>query len=389
MNVRSIKNINVENKFVLLREDFNVQIVDGKIQDTFRIDAAKKTIDYLKANKAKIVICSHLGRPKGQKQEYLSLKTIAEYLKVPFIDDCLKKDFLNSMNVGDVVLLENLRFYAGEESNSDDFARSLADGFDIYVNDAFAVSHREAASIVGVTKYLSSYAGLLMISEIDNISRVLKNHARPMYVYIAGSKVSSKIGVLKKLATISDKLIIGGAMGTTFLYANSINVGNSLFEPTMVETVKEIYKIAESHNCEIVLPLDKGVGESLDKNSIRYNRMVNDIKDTDVIMDDGEETAKRNNKLLENGKFIVWNGPFGLSEWGEKWGFATFEFAKNLALLTKQGKIESIAGGGDTVAALDTCGVTQNISYVSTGGGAFLEFIEKEGMLPGISILCD
>ncbi|MCQ2574934.1 MAG: phosphoglycerate kinase, partial [Alphaproteobacteria bacterium] len=334
MTVRSIQNINVDNKFVLLREDFNVQIVDGQIQDTFRIDSAKQTIDYLRKNGAKVVVCSHLGRPKGQKIESLSLKIIADYLEIPFIEDCLQKDFLNSMNRGDVVLLENLRFYSGEDDNDDNFARSLSNGFDIYVNDAFAVSHREAASVVGVAKYLPSYAGLLLTAEIDNISRVLNKAQRPLYAFIGGSKVSSKIGVLKTLATIADKLIIGGAMGTTFLYSRGNPVGNSLFESNMVDTVKDIYKTAMANNCEILLPLDKGVGDILDKHSDRYNHDISDICDTDIIMDDGEQTTKRNIQLLESGKSILWNGTFGLAEWGEKWGYSTFEFAKNLALLT-------------------------------------------------------
>ncbi|MBR3510836.1 MAG: phosphoglycerate kinase [Alphaproteobacteria bacterium] len=386
MEIRNIQNLDVRGKYILLREDFNVQIVDGQITDAFRINASLPTIKYLSQAGAKVVICSHLGRPKGEKNESLSLRIVAEYMNIPFIDDCLNKDFMSFMQDGDIVLLENLRFYPGEEKNDDDFAKKLASGFDIYVNDGFAVSHRTAASVVGVTKYLPSYAGLLLEKEIKNISLFMENPKRPLVAFVGGGKVSTKIGVLKKLVSIADKIVVGGAMGTTFNFALGMPVGNSLYEENMANVALDILNTAKKHNCEVLLPLDKGVGKSFSKDENRINRDCKEIRDDDVIMDDGEKTIERNKQLLKEVKTVFWNGSFGVTEWGEKWGKASYNFAKNLSEFTKSGDIESVVGGGDTVAVLNDCGVFNNITYVSTGGGAFLEFIEGKE-LPGISVL--
>ena len=386
MQIQNVRDIDVRSKYVLLRDDFNVQIVDGKITETFRIDASMPTIKYLVNNGARVVICSHLGRPNGKKESDLSLRPIAEYMNVPFIDDCLKKDFLSDMKDGDVILLENLRFYNGEEENEDAFAKKLAAGFDLYLNDAFAVSHRVAASIVGVTKYLPSFAGLLLEKEIANISKVMEIPTHPLIAFVGGSKVSTKIGVLKKLVSITDKIVIGGAMGTTFNFALGLPVGDSLYEESMANTALEIIDIAKENNCEVLLPLDKGVGKTFSKDAIRTNRDADDIHDDDVIMDDGEKTIARNKEILKNAKTVIWNGTFGMAEWGEPWARASFGLAQDLAHFTKMGKIESFVGGGDTVAALNACGVFDDMTYVSTGGGAFLEFIEGKE-LPGIKAL--
>lgn len=386
MAIRKVDYSSVRGKYVLLRDDFNVQIVNGKILDSFRIDTSMTTIKRLVSNGARVVICAHLGRPKGKRDETLSLRPIAEYMNVPFVDDCLNKDFLSSMKNGDVVLMENLRFHIGEEENDDAFARELATGFDIYVNDAFAVSHRAAASIVGVTKYLPSFAGDLLIGEIENISSVLENPEHPFIAFVGGAKVSSKINVLKKLVTVADKLVVGGAMGTTFNFALGAPVGNSLYEPEMVDTVIEIMNIAKQNGCEVLLPLDKGVGKVFDKNAKRENRDVDKIMDDDVIIDDGDKTIERNHGILADAKTVIWNGTFGMAEWGDVWGRASFALARDLAHFTKIGKIKSVVGGGETVAALDVCGVHKDMSYVSTGGGAFLEFIEGKS-LPGITAL--
>ena len=386
MQIRNIKDVDIRGKYILLRDDFNVQIIDGKITETFRIDASMPTIKYLASNGARVVICSHLGRPKGKRDETLSLRPIAEYMNIPFVDDCLKKDFMQNMKNGDVVLLENLRFYNGEEENSDSFSSALSGGFDIYVNDAFAVSHRAAASVVGVTKYLPSFAGLLLEKEIENISRVMEKPKRPLVAFVGGAKVSTKIGVLKKMVSIADKIVVGGAMGTTFNFATGSSVGDSLYEEDMVNVALDIMKLAKENNCEILLPLDKGVGKKFDKNEKRINRDLDKIKDDDVIMDDGDKTIERNSELLKDAKTVIWNGTFGMAEWGKVWGRASFDFARSLAHFTKMGTLESIVGGGDTVAALNDCGVFNDMTYVSTGGGAFLEFIEGKE-LPGITAL--
>lgn len=388
MAVRSIDGIDVRGKYVLLRDDFNVQIVDGVITDSFRIDASMPTIKRLSENGARVVICAHLGRPKGKVVPEMSLRVVAEYMDIPFIDDCLDKSFLPNMHDGDVVLMENLRFHNGEEENSDEFAKKLADGFDIYVNDAFAVSHRAAASLVAVTNYLPSYAGFLLVNEIENISRVMENPKRPLVLYIGGSKVSTKMGVLKRFVSIADKIVIGGALGTTFNFANGLPVGNSLYEPDMADFALEIMRDADKNGCQIFLPLDKGVGKEFAKDATRTNRDATQIKDDDVIIDDGEKTAQRNVDLLMDAKTVVWNGTFGMAEWGATWGMSSFALARALARCTKEKKLGSVVGGGDTVAALDACGVHNDMTYVSTGGGAFLEFIEGKE-LPGIKVLCD
>lgn len=386
MAIHNIHEIDVKGKYILLRDDFNVQIENGKIVDAFRIDASMPTIKHLISNGARVVICAHLGRPGGKRDETLSLRPIAEYMNIPFVDDCLKKDFLLGMKNGDVVLMENLRFYIGEEENDDAFARELAKGFDMYVNDAFAVSHRSAASLVGVTKYLPSYAGDLLSKEVENISRVIKNPEHPFVAFVGGAKVSSKIGVLKKLVTVADKLVVGGAMGTTFNFVDGMAVGNSLYEADMIDIVTDIKNLAKKNHCEILLPLDKGVGKTFDKNAKRENRDVDKIKDDDVIIDDGDKTIERNHDVLTDAKTVIWNGTFGMAEWGPVWGRASFALAHDLAHFTKMGKIKSIVGGGETVAALDAIDVRRDMTYVSTGGGAFLEFIEGKE-LPGIKAL--
>ena len=388
MELRNLKNVNVRGKYILLREDFNVQIVDGVITDYFRIDSALKTIKKLSSNGARVVICSHLGRPKGKRVKDLSLRIVAEYLNVPFVDDCLRKDFLSGMKNGDVVLMENLRFYSGEENNDSSFAKKLANGFDIYVNDAFGVSHRKAASVVAITKYLPSYAGDLLESEITNLSQLLETPKHSTIAFIGGAKVSDKIHVLEKLIGLVNTLVIGGAMGTTFNFALGLPVGNSLYEPTMAGVAMKIIKMADKNNCKILFPIDKGVGKNFAKNEKRTNRDADKIMDDDVIMDDGKKTTTRNIDLLKNAKNVIWNGTFGLAEWGKKWGYSSFELATALAHYAKQKKIKVIVGGGDTVAALDACGVRKDMSFVSTGGGAFLEFIEGR-KLPGIIPLID
>ena len=386
MQMRDLKNVDVRGKYVLLRDDFNVQIVDGKITDTFRIDSSMETIKYLISNGARVVICSHLGRPKGKVVPEMSLRVVAEYMDVPFVDDCLNKDFMTNMKNGDVVLLENLRFHIGEEENDDGFAKKLAAGFDIYVNDAFAVSHRAAASVVGVTKYLPSYAGMLLMKEIENISRVMEHPQHPLILFLGGSKVSTKMGVLKRFVKLADKIVIGGALGTTFNFANGLPVGDSLYEPDMADFALEIMRDADKNGCEIFLPLDKGVGKEFAKDVARVNRDATQIKDDDVIIDDGNKTSKRNVDLLKDAKTVIWNGTFGMAEWGDRWGMASFALARALAKYTKEKKLESIIGGGDTVAALDACDVHNDMTYVSTGGGAFLEFIEGKE-LPGVAVL--
>lgn len=386
MKLRTLDGIDLRGKYVLLRDDFNVQIVDGKITEGFRIERSQPTIEFLRNAGARVAICSHLGRPKGVRDMKYSLRGVAEYMKLPLIDDALDKSFMANMHDGDVVLLENVRFYAGEEANDAEFARMLADGFDLFVNDAFAVSHRAHASTVGVTKFLPSYAGLLLQSEIENLTNVMEKPTHPVLSIVAGSKVSTKIGVLRALARLSDVLIVGGALGTTFNFALGAPVGNSLYEPDMADNARDIMKYAAENNCRLLVPLDKGVGPVFEPNAPRTDKDLDNILPGDVIIDGGPKTAARDIDEIGRAATVIWNGTVGMAEWMPTWSFGSFAIARAIAENTRAGKLKSIVGGGDTVAALDACGVMDDITYVSTGGGAFLEFIEGRE-LPGIAAL--
>ena len=386
MKLRSVDYGCVKGKYVLLRVDFNVQIENGKILDTFRIEQSMPTINKLREAGARVAICAHLGRPKGEHVPELSLRPIADYMKIPFVDDCLKRDFLADMHDSDIVLMENVRFYSGEEENDLEFAKKLATGFDLFVNDAFAVSHRAAASLVGVTEFLPSAAGELLMAEVLNISRIMENPKRPMLAIVGGAKVSGKIGVLKTLCKLADTVIVGGALGTTFNYACGKKVGNSLYEPDMADVARDIMKVADDNGCRFLMPLDKGVGTKFEPSAQRTNKSVDEISDMDVIIDDGPMTAERNIAEIDKAATVVWNGTFGMAEWGDIWGESSFAVARAIAKQTTAGKLVSVIGGGETVACLDAIGVRDDMTYVSTGGGAFLEFIEK-GTLPAIEVL--
>ena len=386
MKLRTIENLDLRGKYVLLRDDFNVQIVDGTITEPFRIDESMPTINALRALGARIAIVSHRGRPRGARNMEYTLQPIADYMGIKLIDDCLDKSFMTEMHDGDVVLLENVRFYAGEESNDPAFSADLARGFDIFVNDAFAVSHRAHASTVGVAEILPSYAGKLLASEIEHLTAVMENPSRPLLSIVAGSKVSTKIGVLKALAKLSDTLIIGGALGTTFNYATGGRVGNSLYEADQRDTALEILEYAKQNNCDVLLPLDKGVAKTFERDAARTNKDFTEIEDDDVIIDAGIQTTERDVAAIRNAKTAIWNGTVGMAEWSPTWSYGSFALARAIAEQTRAGKLTSIVGGGDTVAALSACGVKDDITYVSTGGGAFLEFIEGR-TLPGIAVL--
>ena len=388
MKLRDLSGVSLRGKYVLLRDDFNVQILDGKITEGFRIEQSQPTINFLRDAGARIAIVSHLGRPKGTRDMKYSLRPIAEYMKLPLVDDCLNKSFMTNMKDGDVVLLENVRFYPGEEANDVEFAKKLADGFDLFVNDAFAVSHRAHASTVGVTSYLPSYAGMLLASEIDNITRVMENPKHPVLSIVAGSKVSTKIGVLRALIRLSDTVIVGGALGTTFNYALGKKVGNSLYEPDQKDNALAIMEYARENNCRFLVPLDKGVGPVFEPNAPRTDKDIGDILPDDVIIDGGPKTAERDVAEIGQAATVIWNGTVGMAEWMPTWSHGSFAIARAIAENTRAGKLHSIVGGGDTVAALDACGVRNDITYVSTGGGAFLEFIEGKN-LPGIAVLME
>lgn len=386
MKLRTIDGLDLQGKYVLLRDDFNVQIVDGQITDAFRIEQSMPTINKLRQMGARIAIVAHRGRPKGVRNMDYTLEPIAKYMGIKLIPDCLDKDFLAQMSDGDVVLMENVRFYAGEEKNDPAFAQNLAQGFDVFVNDAFAVSHRAHASTVGVAEILPSYAGDLLAGEIEHLSQVMEKPKRPLLSIVAGSKVSTKIGVLKALAKLSDTLIIGGALGTTFNFAQGAKVGNSLYEADQKQTALEILEYAQQNNCRVLLPLDKGVAKAFERDAVRADKDFSQIEDDDVILDAGVKTTQRDVQAIKEAKTVIWNGTVGMAEWMPVWSYGSFALANEIASQTRAGKLESIVGGGDTVAVLQALGIKGDITYVSTGGGAFLEFVEGR-VLPGIAIL--
>ena len=386
MKLRTIDGLDLRGKYVLLRDDFNVQIVDGQITDAFRIEQSMPTINKLRQMGARIAIVAHRGRPKGVRNMDYTLEPIAKYMGIKLISDCLDKDFLAQMSDGDVVLMENVRFYAGEEKNDPAFAQNLAQGFDVFVNDAFAVSHRAHASTVGVAEILPSYAGDLLAGEIEHLSQVMEKPKRPLLSIVAGSKVSTKIGVLRALAKLSDTLIIGGALGTTFNFAQGAKVGNSLYEADQKQTALEILEYAQQNNCRVLLPLDKGVAKVFERDAVRADKDFSQIEDDDVILDAGVKTTQRDVQAIKEAKTVIWNGTVGMAEWMPVWSYGSFALANEIASQTRAGKLESIVGGGDTVAVLQALGIKGDITYVSTGGGAFLEFVEGR-VLPGIAIL--
>lgn len=388
MKIRTIDGINLQGKYVLLRDDFNVQIVDGQITDVFRIEQSMPMINMLRAMGARVAIVAHRGRPKGTRDMAYTMQPIADYMGIKLIPDCLDKDFLGDMSDGDVVLLENVRFYPGEEKNDAEFSAALARGFDVFINDAFAVSHRAHASTVGVAEILPAYAGKLLANEIEQLTAVMQNPKRPLLSIVAGSKVSTKIGVLKALAKLSDTLIIGGALGTTFNYACGCAVGDSLYEAEQKDTALEILKFAQENDCRVLLPIDKGVAKKFAPDAVRTDKEFADIESDDIIIDAGKLTTERDVAAIRSAATVIWNGTVGMAEWQPTWSYGSFALAHAIAEQTRNGKLHSIIGGGDTVAALTACGVKDDITYVSTGGGAFLEFIEGR-VLPGIAILTE
>ncbi|MDR1207440.1 MAG: phosphoglycerate kinase [Rickettsiales bacterium] len=399
MKIHTISELgDIAGKYVLLRTDFNVQIVDGKITDTFRIEQSLPTIRNLKKLGARIAIVSHLGRPNGERNPKYSNLPVALALSelmgepVPLVPDCIGEHVAGArrdMADGDVVLLENVRFHPGEEENNSEFSKELAHGFDIYVNDAFGVSHRAHASTVGVTKFLPSYAGELLAREIGTLSNLMENPKRPLLGLISGAKIKSKISIIKALGKLCDKIICAGGIGTSMLVAQgakNLAMDADNLDKYDESTDIQILEIIKEYGDKIILPVEKGVAPVWAKDTPRTNKMMAEIQPGDVIMDEGPASVKEYEHAIDSAKTIVWNGTVGMAEWPPVWSTGTFALARYIADKTRAGEIESIIGGGDTVAALDAAGAKDDMTYVSTGGGAFLEFIEGRE-LPGIKAL--
>ncbi|MBN1783763.1 MAG: phosphoglycerate kinase [Alphaproteobacteria bacterium] len=371
-NITSLGNL--KNKTVIVRTDFNVPLKDGKITDTSRIDKFIPTLTALKKQNAKMILVSHLGRPKGQWSKDLSLKPIAEYLKIPLIETPIPELNL-SLKPNEIVLLENIRFYPGEEKNDIAFAKQLARLGDLFINDGFSVAHRAHASTEGITHFLPSAAGPQIENEIKNLDYLLNTPKKPAIGLFGGAKISTKAPVLFNLMDKLDTLILGGAMANTFLKAQGFEIGNSLFEETQIDVAKEIIKKGQQ---KIILPVDVAVKTPTDT----AIRKIDEVGTNESIMDIGPETIALIKTHIEKHKTLLWNGPFGVCEIPpfEK---GTYEIVKYIA---HQKDLFSVTGGGDIHACLEKTGVTNSISYASTAGGAFLSYISGE-KLPGLECL--
>ncbi len=408
MNKKTIKDIDIKGKRVFIRVDFNVPVKNGEIEDDTRIKGALPTIQYAVAQSAKVILASHLGRPIKDKKKAeekgmpydeskYSLKPVAEHLaklsdfKVEFAENSIGdqvKEKVNKLNVGEVLLLENLRLHAGEEKNDAEYAKQLAELADVYVNDAFGTAHRAHASTEGITHHVDdAVAGLLMEKELNFLSKALNDPERPFVAILGGAKVSDKIPVIKSLIERKvDKLLIGGAMAYTFFKAKGYTVGKSLVEDQMMPTALEIEKQAEEAGVELILPTDHQVVDSYEPLTSRKTIPVDFTNAGLVGLDIGEETQAIFKRALEGAKTIVWNGPMGMFE-EKPFDQGTIAIAKAVAEATEAGAT-SIVGGGDSVSAVNESGLSEKISHISTGGGATLEFLAGDE-LPGVAALDD
>lgn len=400
-DVRRMQDADFAGKRVLVRVDFNVPLTDGPdgqkvVADASRIEAAMPTIQALRTQGAKVVLISHLGRPKGQHDPAASLapiqKTLGEMLNTPvlFAEDCIgeqAKKIVMGLPSGGVALLENLRFHPGEEKNDPDFARALAENGDAFVNDGFSVSHRAHASTEGIARLLPSYAGLAMQRELDHLSQVLESPRRPLVAVVGGAKVSTKIDVLKSLAAKADTLVIGGAMANTFLHAQGVDVGGSLAErdDETQGVVREILSIAENAGHTVLLPVDVVVAKKFERNAEHRNVTLDAVQKDDLILDAGNATVDAVADVFEQAATLLWNGPLGAFE-TPPFDTATVETAQFAARMVRGETLVAVAGGGDTVAALRHAGVYDDFTYVSNAGGAFLEWVEGRA-LPGVEAL--
>ncbi len=401
MNKLSIRDVDLKGQRVFIRVDFNVPLKNGVIEDDSRIQGALPTIRYAIEHGARIILASHLGRPKGERVEKYSLRPVAEHLSqllgkpVTLTDDCVgdeAKTKVAALKNGDVLLLENLRFHKEEEQNDDHFARELASLCDVYVNDAFGTAHRAHASTVGITKYVKrAAAGLLMERELDYLGRVVHNPEHPFVAILGGAKVSDKIGVIDALVERHvDKILIGGAMAYTFLKAEGFTIGKSLVENDKLDIAREIRQRAATQGTELLLPTDHQIVDSYEpvKNGQIYTKTI-PIEFTNIGhagMDIGAETIALFTNALQGAKTIIWNGPMGVFE-EKPFDQGTIGIAHAVADAAEHGAIV-IVGGGDSVAAITQAGVADKITHISTGGGATLEFLAGDE-LPGVAALND
>ena len=389
-NIKDQENLN--QKKVLLRLDLNVPFKDGLISDETRINKIIPILDFLIKKKSNIIIISHVGRPKGKVNKTYSLKPICENLekkikkKIKFLDNdifTLKKEDLFKSPDDQIVFLENIRFYKEEEKNDSSFAKHLASLADFYVNDAFSCSHRAHASVSKITQFLPSFAGLQLETEIDALKKVTTEIKKPITCIIGGSKISTKIGMIKNLIPKFDNIIIVGGMANNIINYKGSNIGKSIKENDCETTVKEIFETSKNHSCQISYPIDVLVGKNIDDKS--KVKELGDIENDDMILDIGPKTIEKIKNIIENSKTILWNGPAGYFE-NPNFARGSHEIAKQIVKKNKANSIYSVIGGGDTVSLINQINVAEEFNFVSTAGGAFLEYLEGKE-LPGIKAL--
>jgi phosphoglycerate kinase len=388
-NKKMVTDLDVKGKKVLVRVDFNVPIDKGKVGDDTRIEAALPTIEYLLENGAAVILCSHLGRPKGEFDPELSLKPVAEYLgnmidaPVKFAEDCIgetAQKAAGDLELGQVLVLENTRFHAGEKKNDPEMAKELASLAELFVNDAFGTAHRSHASNVGVADYLPSAAGFLLEKEIKYLGNAIADPERPFVAILGGAKISDKIGVIDNLIQKADRILIGGGMANTFFKAQRYEMADSLVEEEVLDTAKNLLDMAGG---KIVLPVDVVIADAFAADAAEKIMDVGDVPAGWRVLDIGPRTVEAFSDIIKRAGTVVWNGPMGVFEF-EKFAKGTFEVAKAIAASDATG----IIGGGDSTSAIKKSGLDDKITHISTGGGASLEMLEGK-MLPGLAALDD
>ena len=394
MTFKTLDDADLAGKRALVRVDLNVPMQEGEVSDDTRLRAAAPTIEKLRASGATVILLAHFDRPKGKRVPEMSLAPIAVALAkvlgspVAFADDCVgpvAAAAVAALKPGDVLLLENVRFHAGEEKNDPEFAKALAANGDLYVNDAFSAAHRAHASTEGLAHLLPAYAGEQMRLELTALDKALGNPERPVMGIVGGSKVSTKLDLLRNLVTKLDKLAIGGGMANTFLYAQGHDVGASYCEKDLAETARDIIRLAGQNNCKLFLPVDIVVAEKMAPGAAARVRGLGEVDEDERILDAGPESVERLCRAMANSKTLIWNGPLGVFEI-PPFDKGTMTAAHYAAELAKEGKLVAVAGGGDTVAALNAAGCAYDFTFVSTAGGAFLEWMEGKE-LPGVAAL--
>jgi phosphoglycerate kinase len=394
MGFRRLDEVEVAGKRVLVRVDFNVPMEHGRVGDDTRLRAALPTIDDLRQKRARVILISHFDRPKGRRVAAMSLKPVVEPLSrligapVAFADDCIgppAQEAVDRLADGEVLLLENLRFHTGEEANDPAFAGELAKLGDLYVDDAFSAAHRAHASTEAIAHLLPAYAGRAMQDELEHLQSALGSPASPVMGIIGGAKVSTKLDLLNTLVGRLQTLAIGGAMANTFLFAQGFDVGASLCEKDLAQAAHGVLDAAQSTGCRILLPTDVVVGETLEPGASSRVVQVDQIRPTDRVVDLGPQSLAEILEAVSRSRTLIWNGPLGVFE-VPPFDKGTFEVARQAARLVRSGQLVAVAGGGETVAALHAAGATDGFSFVSTAGGAFLEWVEGRE-LPGVAAL--